>query len=357
MTNKPLLNLLQTHHKKPLIQAPMAGAQDSRLAIAVNLAGGLGSLPCAMLDLTQIAEQVQAMRQADDSPVHLNFFAHTPSDYDEQMHKRWRNRLLPYYHKMGLDGTDIALTGGRQPFTQAQLELVLDLGVEMVSFHFGLPDETLLQPLKQKGVLILSTATTLEEANYLAKKGVDGIIAQGLEAGGHRGAFLSRDLSKQLPTFALLPQIAQAHKNSPIAIIAAGGISDHHTAKASFMLGADLVQVGTAFLLADESNTTDFHRQALQSPMSQHTALTNLFSGGVARGIVTDFMRDLAFINDDVPPFPHAGFVVNDLKAKLKNNPNNELKPEYFTSLWAGQNAPLAKAGSARQIIERILNG
>lgn len=353
--SKPFLDLLNQYNRKPIIQAPMAGVQGSRLAIAVNLAGGLGSLPCAMLSVEQIESEVRAIRQASDTPVHLNFFAHKQTPYDDAMHERWQARLSPYYHALGVSADDISLTGGRQPFAKIHAELVNDLNIDIVSFHFGLPDDELLTTLKANSTHILSTATTLDEAHYLANKGVSGIIAQGLEAGGHRGAFLSRDLSVQLPTFALLPQIAKAFADSPIAIIGAGGICDDKTARASFVLGADLVQVGTAFLLADECDTTAFHRQMLQSQHSQHTALTNVFSGGVARGIVTNFMRDLAFINDNAPPFPHASFVVNDLKSKLKNNPNDKLSPEYFTSLWAGQNAPLAMAGSVKQIIDRIM--
>lgn len=353
--NKPLLTLLKQYNRKPIIQAPMAGVQGSRLTMAVNLAGGLGSLPCAMLSLEAIEQEVKAIRQASDTPVHLNFFAHKQTPYDDTMHKRWLDRLLPYYDKLGVASDGISLTGGRQPFAKIHQELVGDLNIEIVSFHFGLPSDDLLTALQASGTQILSTATTPDEAQFLAKKGVNGIIAQGLEAGGHRGAFLQTDPNRQLGTFALLPAITKAFANSPIAIIGAGGISDKATKDCAFGLGADLVQVGTAFLLANECDTSDFHRTALQSPISHRTALTNVFSGGLARGIVTDFMDELGLVSKFAPPFPHASFVVNDLKVKLKNNPNDKLTPEFFTSLWAGQNAPLAKAGSAEKIIEWIM--
>lgn len=333
--------------EKPIIQAPMAGVQGSRLAIAVCQASGLGSLPCAMLSLDKIKSEINTIRQATDAPFNVNFFAHKQGDYTNEMQEKWFKALEPYYQEFGLTQDDIATTGGRQPFGKEQAELIADLKVPVVSFHFGLPDKLLLDIVKQSGAVVLSSATTIAEAKWLEANGADMIIAQGLEAGGHRGMFLSPDVSLQMGTFSLLPNIIRAVK---IPVIAAGGISDKVTATAAFELEASAVQVGTAFLLADECDTKQFHRQALQSERAQHTVLTNVFSGGLARGIVNRFIQEAGYINEFAPPFPHASFVSNPIKAKAESVGSDE-----FSSLWAGQNARLAKSGSAKEIIGQIL--
>ncbi|MFW2176998.1 MULTISPECIES: NAD(P)H-dependent flavin oxidoreductase [unclassified Moraxella] len=341
-----LINRLSLTH--PLIQAPMAGVQDSKLAIAVCQAGGLGSLPCAMLSLDKIETEIHTIKGATDSPFNVNFFAHKQSEYTESMQQTWFEALQPYYDKFGLTKDNIATTGGRQPFGREQAELVADLKVPVVSFHFGLPEPSLLNIVKQAGAIVLSTATTVAEARWLEANGADMIIAQGLEAGGHRGHFLSQDVTLQMGTFSLLPNIVKAVN---VPVIGAGGISDAITAKSAFALGASAVQVGTAFLLADECDTKDFHRQALQSEQAEHTALTNVFSGGLARGIVNRFMREMGYVSASAPPFPHASFVTNPIKAKAESMASDE-----FSSLWAGQNARLAKSGTAKDIIDRILD-
>ena len=339
--------LQQLNVSLPLVQAPMAGVQDSKLAIAVCQAGGLGSLPCAMLSLEQIEYEITRIRQATDASFNVNFFAHKPVAYTPKMQGEWFDALKPFYDEFGLSEDDIATTGGRQPFGRAQAELIADLNVPVVSFHFGLPDHDLLSMIKKSGALVLSTSTTVAEARWLEANGADVIIAQGLEAGGHRGMFLSADITLQAGTFSLLPNIIQA---VGLPVIAAGGISDATTAQAAFNLGASAVQVGTALLLADECDTKAFHRQALQSARAEHTALTNLFSGGLARGIVNRFVREMGYVSEFAPPFPHASFVSNPIKAKAEN-----MGSDAFSSLWAGQNARLANPGNAKQIIERIL--
>ncbi|MGL5253368.1 MAG: NAD(P)H-dependent flavin oxidoreductase, partial [Moraxella sp.] len=301
--------------KLPLIQAPMAGVQDHKLAIAVCQAGGVGSLPCAMLSVDAIEAQIAAIRHATDAPFNVNFFAHRQVEYTDTMQQRWFDALQPFYHALGLSDSDIATTGGRQPFGKDQAELITDLKVPVVSFHFGLPNKDLLDMVKQSGAVVLSTATTVAEARWLQAHGADMIIAQGLEAGGHRGMFLSDDVSLQAGTFGLLPNIVKA---VALPVIAAGGISDYATAQAALRLGAAAVQVGTALLLADECDTKALHRQALQSARAEHTALTNIFSGGLARGIVNRFMQETGYISEFAPPFPHASFVSNPLKAKAE---------------------------------------
>lgn len=331
----------------PLIQAPMAGVQDSRLAIAVCQAGGLGSLPCALLSSEQIEREIGHIRSATSRPFNVNFFAHRQVKYTEEMEKRWFEVLKPYYKTLGLTKADIVKTGGRQPFNQATAEVIADLRVPVVSFHFGLPDDNLLQQVKDSGAKVISSATSIAEAQWLQAKGVDAIIAQGLEAGGHRGMFLETEISKQSGTFSLLPNIAKA---IDLPIIAAGGISDCVTAQCAFDLGADAIQVGTAFLLADEANTKAHHKAALQSDKAKYTALTNIFSGGIARGICNPLIEDLG-IHCQAPPFPSASFVTDPLKNKAEQCGSDE-----FSAMWAGQNADLAQSGSAQEIIHRILS-
>ena len=349
-----------THHTKainsfldyvkvqlPIIQAPMAGVQDSKLAIAVCQAGGLGSLPGALLSLQKIESEIASIRQATDAPFNVNFFAHQQPDYTQAMQEKWFNTLQPYYQEFGLTQDEIATAGGRQPFTHEQAALLADLKVPVVSFHFGLPDKALLNIVKKSGAIVISSATTPAEARWLQANGADMIIAQGLEAGGHRGMFLSQDVTLQAGTFSLLPNII---RSVSLPVIAAGGISDNATAQAAFAMGASAVQVGTAFLLAEECDTKDFHRKALQSERAEHTALTNVFSGGLARGIVNRFMQEAGYISESAPPFPHASFVSNPIKAKAESMGSDE-----FSSLWAGQNARLAKSGTVDKIIQDLL--
>ncbi|WP_019518568.1 NAD(P)H-dependent flavin oxidoreductase [Faucicola boevrei] len=241
------IQFLQESQTKPLIQAPMAGVQNSKLAIAVCQENAIGSLPCAMLSADKIEQEIIKIQQATNTPFNVNFYT-----------------LQKFYDEFNIDNQNIALTGARQPFNRENAELIADLKVPIVSFHFGLPDDDLLTMVKQSGAKILATATTVNEAKFLANKGVDAIIAQGIEAGGHRGMFLDKDLTTQSGTFSLLPNIAKLLKNSDITLIGAGGISDNITVKSAFGLGADLVQIGTAFLLADECDTKPTHKFLLQ---------------------------------------------------------------------------------------------
>lgn len=332
----------------PVIQAPMAGVQNSRLTIAACRAGALGSLPAAMLSPEQLRAEISAIRAATDAPFNVNFFAHRQPEADEQKMQKWLAALAPHYRELGIAAESIPQTGGRQPFGAVQADILAELRPPVVSFHFGLPEADLLAQVKAGGAVILASATTVGEARRLAEHGVDAVIAQGLEAGGHRSMFCSR-LHEQAGTFALLPQIRQAVS---IPVIAAGGISNAATARAAKALGADGIQIGTALLLADEADTTALHRAALQSPRAETTALTNLFSGGLARGIVNRFMREHGCISPDAPPFPLA----QSASAPLRNAAEKQGSDE-FSPLWAGQNAPLAQNGSAAEIIAEIASG
>jgi nitronate monooxygenase len=313
----------------PIIQAPMAGVQGSALAIAVATAGGLGSLACAMLTPARIGDELTAIAAATDQPVNVNFFCHQPSPADPRREQRWRAELAPYYREYGIDAAAIAAAPARAPFDDQTLELVQEFRPTVVSFHFGLPEPRLLDAVKATGAMILSSATTLAEARWLEHRGVDAIIAQGVEAGGHRGMFLDDDLTSQVTTFALLPQIAHAVS---LPVIAAGGIANADGVAAALQLGADAVQVGTSYLLCDEATTSAVHRAALQSPDAGHTALTNRFSGRPARSIVNRLLRELGPIGE-VPPFPMAGAALTPLRVAAEAAGRGD-----FSSLWSGQN-------------------
>jgi nitronate monooxygenase len=330
----------------PLIQAPMAGVQDARLAIAVSNAGGLGSLPAAMLTPELLQKELQALRDGTDKPFNVNFFAHTPPTPDEVREARWRDRLGPYYAEFGIDPAQIKAGPGRAPFTAEIADLVEPFKPPVVSFHFGLPSPELIARVKGWGSLVLGSATTVDEARWLDEHGADGVIAQGWEAGGHRGHFLSDDLTRQPGTIALLPQIVRAVK---VPVIAAGGIADVRGIRAALALGASAVQLGTAFLLCEEATTSAPHRAALRDPANHHTAVTNLFTGRPARGIVNRYMREVGPLNDAAPQFPLATSSIAPLRAKAEAQGSGDFSP-----LWAGQNVSGCKAIPAADLTREL---
>jgi len=314
----------------PVIQAPMAGAQSSALAIAVCNAGGLGSLPCAMLTLEQVHAELAKIRAGTGAPYNVNFFCHAPPEPDAGREAAWRSVLAPYYAEYGVDPSAIPPGPGRAPFTAEAADLLSEFKPPVVSFHFGLPPARLLARVRAWGAKVLSSATTVEEARWLEAHGVDAVIAQGAEAGGHRGIFLDDDLTTQAGTFALLPQIARAVK---VPVIAAGGICDAKGVAAALALGAAGVQVGTAYLLCLEATTSAVHRAALKSAGAGHTALTNVFTGGPARGIVNRIMRELGPMNAVAPAFPLATAAIAPLRARAESAGKGDFSP-----LWCGQN-------------------
>lgn len=317
----------------PIIQAPMAGVQGSALTIAVSNAGGLGSLPCAMLTADALRSELHAIRGATDKPFNLNFFCHTPPQADAAREAAWRACLAPYHAEFGIDPDTIAAGPGRAPFTADMADLIEAFRPPVVSFHFGLPAPHLLTRIRSWGTKVLSSATTVEEAVWLANAGVDAVIAQGLEAGGHRGMFLNMDVSTQTGLFALLRRIVCA---VDVPVIAAGGIADAAGVNAAMALGAAGVQVGTAYLLCPEATTSAVHRAALGSAAAGHTALTNLFTGRPARGIVNRLIAEQGPFNPAAPDFPLATSALAPLRAAAEARGSGEFSP-----LWCGQHPPL----------------
>ncbi|HNA66292.1 MAG TPA: nitronate monooxygenase [Rhodocyclaceae bacterium] len=333
----------------PLIQAPMAGVQGSALAMAVSQAGALGSLPCAMLTPDALQAELAVLSASTARAYNVNFFAHTPPQPDGAREAAWRTQLAPYYRTFGIDPAGIATGPGRMPFSAAIADLVEPFRPPVVSFHFGLPDAALLARVKAWGARVLSSATTVEEARWLAARGVDGIIAQGLEAGGHRGHFLDHDLTVQSGTFALLPQIVRAVQ---VPVIAAGGIADADGVAAAMALGAAGVQVGTAYLLCPEATTSPIHRAVLRTESARHTALTNLFSGRPARGIVNRLMRELGPLNPEAPEFPLATAAVAPLRAAAE-----ALGSGDFSPLWCGENVSGCREIPAAELTRALIQG
>ncbi len=330
----------------PIIQAPMAGTQGSALAIAVSEAGGLGSLPTATFGIKQVQAEIDAIRAATAKPFNLNFFCHTPPRNDAQVSARWLKALQPAYTALGLELPKDTSGPGRAPFDDALCNLVEQTKPEVVSFHFGLPEKRLLDRVRASGARIISSATTVAEAVWLAERGCDAIIAQGYEAGGHRGIFLNDDVAMQPGTMALVPQVVDAVK---VPVIAAGGIGDGRGIAAAMMLGASAVQIGTTYLFCPEATISPLYRQALRATTDSDTVLTNIFTGRPARGVANRIVREIGPLSDAAPDFPLAAAAVAPLRQKSES-----LGSTDFMQIWSGQAARLGREMPAGELTWRL---
>jgi nitronate monooxygenase len=343
--DRRLIDLFGIEH--PIVLAPMAGAMDVELAIAVAQAGGFGSLPSALLDAEKLRAQVaQFQAAAPGKPLNLNFFVHRPAVPNNAREHAWREALKPYYAELDIDPAAPVPASNRAPFNDALCEVVEEIRPRVVSFHFGLPTPALVKRVQAAGCLILGSATTVAEARWLADHGCDVVIAQGFEAGGHRGHFLSDNLAAQPGTFALVPQVVDAVK---VPVIAAGGISDARGIVAALALGAAAVQIGSAYLHCPESKIMPPHRAALKNAADDGTVVTNLMTGRPARGIVNRVMRDLGPLSPLAPEFPLAGGALAPLNAKAQAQGSGD-----FSSMWAGQAAGLGRALPARELTRKL---
>ncbi|WP_372799393.1 NAD(P)H-dependent flavin oxidoreductase [Litorivivens sp.] len=330
----------------PVIQAPMAGVQGVDLAAAVSNSGGLGSLPCAMLSGEALEHALIKLRSLTSKPVNLNFFCHKEKTESAARYAQWLNLLSPFFNEYGIDPATLPGGAQRQPFSQVIADLVEPHQPQVVSFHFGLPAAGLLDRVKRWGAMVLSSATTLDEALWLEQQGADAVIAQGLEAGGHRGHFLRADLKGQLKTAELVERCV---KHLSIPVIAAGGIARPDDLVVMKQAGAAGVQLGSAYLLAAEATTGQLHRQVLQSERRAVTAITNLYTGRPARGIVTRLMESLGPMNNSAPAFPLAANAISALRAQAEQRADSS-----FTPLWCGENACPA-SDSAQAITQRFM--
>ncbi|MGV1014195.1 MAG: NAD(P)H-dependent flavin oxidoreductase [Methyloceanibacter sp.] len=329
----------------PIIAAPMANFAGVDMAVAVAEAGGLGSLPCAALDPDKIREDVTAFGSRSRKPVALNFFCHKESPPDPGRDKAWLKRISPYFAELGVDPPSLPLPPGHPPFGDAECAAIEELRPEIVSFHFGLPVVHLLARVKKTGAKIVSSATSLREALWLAERGVDAIIAQGAEAGGHRAMFLETDIATQAGIFALVHAMTDS---VPVPVIAAGGIADGRGMAAALALGASAAQIGTAYLTCPESTISPLHRQALADP-KRETAITNVLTGKPARGVVTRFMREQGLIDKAAPAFPRARAAIAPLRDKAEVNGSGDFSP-----LWSGQAAYLPKPMPAAELTRKL---
>jgi nitronate monooxygenase len=342
--DRRLLDLFRTEF--PIVLAPMAGVMDAELVIAAAQGGALGSLPCAMLPVEKAREQINVIRQRVAAPVNMNFFCHTPVEADPQRQATWKARLAPYYSELGVDPATPINAANRAPFNAAMCDLIEELRPEVVSFHFGLPDPALLKRIKAAGSIVIACATIVREAVWLEQHGADVIIAQGAEAGGHRGMFLTENIGEQPGTFALVPQVVDAVR---VPVIAAGGIADGRGIAAAFALGAAGVQIGTAYLHCPESKIIPPHRAALAQAQDDATVITNVMTGRPARGVANRVMREVGPISPDAPAFPHAATALGPLKAAAE-----KLGKVDFTNLWAGQAVALRRDLPAAELTRML---
>ncbi len=327
--------------EQPMIQAPMAGAGGVELCIAAIKGGALGSLPCAMLSPGEVREQVAAVRNQTSAPFALNFFCHRmPTQVNDGP---WRELLEPYYREFAAEpGNGGAI---RLPFDEAMNRVVEELRPPVISFHFGLPEQRLLERVKASGAIVIGNATTVEEALWLERRGVDLIVAQAFEAGGHTGRFLGSDPAEALGLFALLPQVVDAVS---VPVIAAGAIGDGRGIAAAFVLGASAVQLGTAYLHTPEATISSVHRERLREG---RTLFTNLMTGGLARGLRGRLVDEMGPVRAEAPPYPLASAALAPIRAAA------ERKHEYgFGPMWAGQAAPLGQRLPAAELT-RVLAG
>ncbi|MEP4194402.1 MAG: nitronate monooxygenase [Aliishimia sp.] len=332
--------------KIPLIQAPMAGAQDEKLAIAVAGEGAVGSIACARLKPDELLASAQKFQSQASGPLNLNFFCHDVVLRDPSREVLWHQELNRYYNEFSLPQT-YPETVPVHALDERMVEVVCRLKPAIVSFHFGLPDKTYVDRIRATGSKIIASATTLEEAIYLEAQGCDAVIAQGREAGGHQGVFLQPDQDVRFSTTELIEQMVSVLR---IPIIAAGGIADANLIRKMMNLGAAGVQVGTRFLKSPESTITSTHRAILEGEEIRKTAITNVFTGRPARGFVNRIMKDVGPMNPHAQVFPFASSALAPIATATKGS-------EDFVSLWAGQNWQIGDHMRASEIVKELSQG
>lgn len=332
----------------PIIQAPMAGVATPELAAAVSNAGGLGSLGIGPSNVDQARAMIEKTRALTSRPFNINLFCHAPAQPDAAREAAWLKYLQPLFDEVGTP-LPATLKAGYPSFIEddAMLQMLLELRPAVVSFHFGLPAVESITALRGAGICLLATATNLQEAQLIEQAGLDGIVAQGIEAGGHRGMFDPTATDEQWSTSVLVRLLAE---NCKLPIIAAGGIMDGQGIRAVLDLGAAAAQLGTAFVLCPESSTNAAYRQALKSERALSTRLTASLSGRPARGMVNRFILHAEAEGNPGPAgYPIAYDAAKQLNAAASKQGNHE-----FAAQWAGMGAPLARELPAAELVAQL---
>lgn len=330
----------------PIIQAPMAGSSSTAMAVAVTEAGGLGSLACATLGAAELRSEIETLREKTSGPINVNFFAHDGPPASEARNLDWLRRLSRYFEELDISPPTELGKGPVRPFDAEHCRVVEELRPKLVSFHFGLPSLDLVDRLRSADIRVVSSATSVEEAVWLAERGCDAVIAQGYEAGGHRGSFLPGDPSSALGVFSLVPQIADA---VDVPVIAAGGIADGRGMAAAFALGASAIQVGTAFLYTDEAHVSPIAARTLRSNAAHRTAITNVFSGRPARCVVNRAVEELGPMSSEAPEFPLGFSAIGPLRVAAEARDLRD-----FSAHYCGQSAALCESTSAAKLLRRL---
>ncbi len=328
--------------KHPIIQAPMAGGPTTPdLVAAVSNAGGLGSLGAASLPPEPLRKQVKEVRSLMDAPFGVNLFVPTPFEADPEKIERAKVLLGLYREELGIEGSGIP-SSFEESFDD-QLEVILEERVPVFSFTFGIPSEEQLRRLRDAGIITVGTATTVREGLRLEEEGVDIVVAQGSEAGGHRGTFLGDFRDALIGTMALVPQMVDALS---VPVVAAGGVMDGRGLAAALILGAEAAQMGTAFLACEESGAHPEFKAAVLGAADDETAITRAFSGRAARGLKNRFLVEVGMREAELPPFPIQNALTRDVRAAAQRQDRLE-----FMSLWAGQAVRLARRTTAGDLV------
>ncbi|PWA13099.1 nitronate monooxygenase [Pueribacillus theae] len=332
----------------PIIQAPMAGGITTpELVAAVSNAGGLGSIASGYMSPESLRESIRQTKQLTDKPFQVNLFV--PGEDEVELSREEleeADKLLhPFYNELEIDIQELP-TNFTEPYDEL-VDVVIDESIPVVSFTFGIPSEEVIQRLKQAGAFVIGTATTVNEAIHLEKAGMDAVVAQGSEAGGHRGTFSTDFEQAMVGSIALIPQVVD---NISIPVIAAGGIMDARGVLAAEVLGASAVQMGTAFLTCEESGTNPIHQKTILESFEDSTVVTNVFSGKPARGIHNYFIEQMNDYEHLIPPYPAQNALTSTLRKEAGKQQNIR-----FMSLWSGQGARLSKKTTAANLIKEVV--